>query len=130
MKKNNKEIFRMNEHFDVLYLDGFFNVKSKGYDFSIGQATKNEKLIALLKEKKFKGDIHFDLLMANGLNEANRFASIYFDGEMFDLKLCRIIRKLNIDHQNAFYSQDVPHSTLCHSILTDREILRIQKCHY
>ena len=52
LDKNKQYVFKINDYFDVVYFNGFI-VKSKRYDFSIGQViySENEELIEQCNKK-------------------------------------------------------------------------------
>ena len=117
-------IFKICEHFDVCYYNQNFVVKSRSYDFSTTIAINSEQLLSLLKSFKYKGVVLFDLLMANGLHEDNRFFECYFNGEMFEWKSIKLapVRRINIHNE---YYKNKNNITLKGSILCSDEIKEI-----
>lgn len=82
LSENKQYVFKINNYFDIVYLNGFI-VKSKTYDFSIGQViySQNKELVEILKNYDFKGFVLIDLFAPNGFYAENRFFKFYFDGE-------------------------------------------------
>lgn len=74
-----------------------------------------------------KGRVLFDQLLSHGIN-SNRFVSMYFDGEKFDIETLKI--ENNINHElkglcKTFYS-DMP-ETLSNGVLTKSQQFLIKK---
>jgi len=88
------------------------------------------ELAQLLKKRKFKGNVIFDLLLANGYKAKNRFMSSHFDGSEFhephtvgiDSINSKIVKKLE---KFYFSNQEV----LSNGILSKNEITIIKRTH-
>lgn len=131
LDKNKQYVFKINDYFDVVYFNGFI-VKSKRYDFSIGQViySENEELIELLKSYNFKGGVLFDLFSPNGFYAENRFFQFDFDGNKFNKNGIMIIIPENEERklQDEYYRSE--HIDLRETILAKVEINEFKNLKY
>lgn len=85
-----------------------------------------EELTIQLKEKTFKGNVMFDLLLSNGMS-TNRFVELVFDGQEFDKKSFKIIKANTEIINNSFDFYNEHTNLLDNGILTKPQKFQVKK---
>ncbi len=74
-----------------------------------------------LKEKRYVGEVIFDLLLCNGFN-SNRFLKLFFDGEKLDIFSAKKIEVINEETRREIESYIVNQGYVNQGILQDSQI--------
>ena len=96
--------------------------------FGLGEYISDVEV--LLRRTNFKGNVIFDLLLANGYKARNRFMTSYFDGKHFiEPQIININyrNEIIIKHLERFYFSNI--QILSNGILSKTEITIIKTTH-